>query len=100
MQMADGDGKSVSGVKRLRGSTQAQQARDHLLDLVLLSPAVADYGALDAKRRIFGNRATVNGSRQHSDAANLAQLQSRLGIHRVKHLFNRHRVRPGRRENA
>ena len=51
--MTDGERDGVRGVVRPRYRGKPADALDHLHDLLLLRPAVADHGLLDLQRRIL-----------------------------------------------
>ena len=53
--MADGDGERIGSIGGLRNLIEIQKARHHLLDLMLLGPAVSDHRGLDGERRVFGD---------------------------------------------
>jgi N-acetylmuramoyl-L-alanine amidase len=80
VDVADGDGESVGGVGGLGSFVEVEQAGDHELDLFFGGEAVADYGALDAERGVFGDGEAAVGCGQHGDSADLAELEGALGV--------------------
>jgi len=88
VDVADGDGEGVGGVGRLGRLVEIEQAGNHELHLLLGGEAVADDGALDGERGVFGNEQTTVGSGQHGDAADLAELESALGVRREEDFFD------------
>ena len=56
VQVTNGNGQRVGRVVRRRHRRQAEQQLHHLLDLVLLGPAVTDDRALDLGRRVLDDR--------------------------------------------
>ena len=53
VQVTDGNGEGIGGVGRFGDLGQIQQARDHVLHLLLLCPAIADYRRFDGERRVL-----------------------------------------------
>jgi len=88
VQVADRNGERVGGVGGLRNFIEPEQARDHLLDLVLLGLAVADDGGLDGQRRVLGDFEAGGGGGEHGDAADLSELQGGLHVERVEDVFD------------
>jgi hypothetical protein len=80
VDVADGDGESVGGVGGFGGFVEFEQAGDHELDLLFRCKAVTDYGALDGQWGVFGDGEAAIGRGQHGDAADLAELESALGV--------------------
>ena len=66
-----------------------EQAGHHVLDLLLLCPAVADYGRFDGERRVLGDFEAGSGGGQHRDAADLPELEGGLRIECVEDVFDR-----------
>ena len=75
MAVANSHGESVRGIIRGRDFGQLQQETDHSLNLVFLSPTIADDGALYLQRRIFkdGNPLLCGGQEGHT--AGMTQFQ-------------------------
>src|SRR5205085_5782087 len=94
VEMADGNGQGVSRIGRFWNLIQVEQARDHMLDLLLLGLAVTDYRGLDGKWRILSDFQTRDGCGQHSDSTYLAQLESRFYVDGVEHVFDGNVIRP------
>jgi hypothetical protein len=88
MKVADRDGQSVGSVHGLGGGSEFEQARNHVLYLLFLGPAITNHGRFDGKRGIFRDLKSRSGGGQHGNAANLAQLQRGLDVQRVKHIFD------------
>ena len=93
MEVADGDSKSVGGVHRLGRNGEFEQARDHVLDLLLLGTAVTDHRRLDREWRVFGDFESGCRGGQHGDSTNLAEFQGRFHIEGVENVFDGHFVR-------
>src|SRR4029077_5730228 len=55
VKMTYRNSESVGGVRRLRNFRQVQETCDHVLHLLLLRLAIADYSRLDGKRRVLGD---------------------------------------------
>ena len=75
MAMAQG----IRRIVRLRNVVQAKQHLDHLLDLVLIRPAIARHRLLDIDRIVFIERDVILGQVQHDHAAGFAL--PRRGFH-------------------
>jgi len=88
MQVAYGDRQCIGGVHGLGRFGELKQAAHHVLDLLLFRAAVTDDANFDLKRRVFADCETGFGSLKESDAADVRQLEGRLGIHGVKDLFD------------
>jgi hypothetical protein len=94
VEMADGDGERIGSIGGLRNLIEIQKARHHLLDLMLLGPAISDHCGLDGERRVFGDLKTCGSGGQHSHTAHLAQLQCRLHINGVENVLESDAVGP------
>src|SRR5579862_1565327 len=88
MEMADGNGQGVGGVRGFGRSGKLEQPDYHVLDLLLFSAPVADYRGLDSKRRVFSDFEAGRGSSQHGYAANLAEFESGLHVEGIEHVFD------------
>jgi hypothetical protein len=94
MKMADGNGESVGSVGRFRYLDEIEQARNHMLYLWFLGPTVTHYRGLDGKRRIFSDFQPGRRGGQHRHSADLPQLERRLYVERIEHIFDGDVVRP------
>ena len=80
VDVADGDGEGVGGVGRFGSFVEFEEAGDHELDLLFRCKTVADDGALDGQRGVFGDEETAVRRGHHSDATDLAELECALGV--------------------
>jgi N-acetylmuramoyl-L-alanine amidase len=80
VDVANGDGEGVGGVGGFGGFVEIEQAAHHELDLLLGGEAVADDGAFDGERGVLGDGEAAVGGGEHSDAADLAELEGAFGI--------------------
>lgn len=72
--MTDRNRQGVGSIGRLRRMLQVQKAHDHLLDLMLLSPAVTDDRGLNRQRRVLSDRQTHGRGGQHGNSTHLSEL--------------------------
>jgi hypothetical protein len=88
VKMADGNGQGIGGVSGFGDGIEAEQMRDHVLDLPLPGSAIAYDSGFDRKRGVFGDLYSATGCRQHGYATNLTQLQRRLRIDGIEDIFD------------
>ena len=72
VDVADSDGEGVGGIGGLGSFVEVEEAGDHELNLLLGGEAIADDGALDAERGVFGDGEAAGGGGEHGDSADLA----------------------------
>src|SRR5579884_1026938 len=72
---------------------ELKEPADHLLDLILRRPAIADHRYLNRRRRIFKNRDLPEFRRQQGDPSGLAELESRFEVLREESIFDCERRR-------
>src|SRR5207245_7487950 len=89
MKVADGDCERVSCVVRLGSRREREQHPNHLLNLMLVSIAVAGDCLLDQPWRVLTNFQRRAFRREQGNAAYLAQFQSDFGISGVEGVFDR-----------
>jgi hypothetical protein len=89
MSVADGHRKRISDVIRRRHEVKPKQKLDHLLNLILVSPAITYNSTLDFRRRVLTNRKTGFTSGQNSHAASVTELKGTTCISCVEQTFNR-----------
>ena len=65
-----------------------EQAGDHVLDLLLFGPAIADDGGFDGERRVFGDLQPGAGGGEHGYATNLSELEGGLYVQRIEDVFD------------
>ena len=70
-----------------------EQQLHHLLHLRLLGASIADDGALDLCRRVFGHRQPGLGGGEQGHATRVPELQGAAGVDGVEDGFDRHAVR-------
>ena len=80
MNMADGRGKSIGGIGRVRNFWQIEQGFDHELYLFLLRLSVTDNRLFHFQRSIFINRQPGIHGRKDCNPPRMAQLESRFDI--------------------
>ena len=78
--MAERDREGVCSIRRLRRSVQAEDARDHRLDLLLVRGPVACDGGLDLARRVRGGRKARLGGEKERDTARLRRAHHRVAV--------------------
>ena len=90
--MADGQGYGVGRVVWFRSCGQTADTLDHVHDLALFGPAVADDGLLDLERRVFVNREIALTSNEDADAARFSNCDTGRNILVEKELllFHKH----------
>ena len=93
VDVADGDGQGVCRIGRLGQFGQIEKASHHELNLLLFCETVADHAGLDFKRCVLSHGQTLAGRGKQRHSPHLTQLERRLGIHRIKNLFNGDNVR-------
>src|SRR5262249_51299827 len=86
MQVADGGGKRVGGVRRERAA-ETEKRPHHLLHLLFARVAVADDGLLDLYRRILVKDNILLRGREERDTARLTELERTEGVLREKDFF-------------
>ena len=92
IDMTDRNRQGVRGVS-LGDFRQSQQRLQHLLNLALLGPALADHRLFDLQRRIFGHRQTGVYCCNNGRSAGLPQLERTLNIVGEKDIFHRDLIR-------
>lgn len=87
-------GVANGGRQRIRriGSqipSQAQQAPNHVLYLILISAAGADHGQLDRPGRVFGHRQAAARAGTNGSASRMSEFQCRTRIAMDENLLDR-----------
>ena len=91
--MAQGKRDSVGSIVRLRRGLQIADAPNHIHDLLLLGPTIADNGLLYLKRRVFVdlNPGLLTGKQYHAASVSNGDTGRDIGIE--KKLFDGYRIR-------
>ena len=90
--MAESDCQSVRRVVRLRWLLEGEQDGDHLLNLDLVGPTVADDRLLYLEGSVLVDGHTTHNSRQYQDSSHVTEFQRALDVRRVEHVLHHHLV--------
>ena len=87
MGMGDGDGQSIGSVIILWRGVHLQQVTNHILNLLLFSPAITSQRLFDFQWSIFANWQLALSTGQQQNTARLSYRNSGSGIFIEKQLF-------------
>ena len=93
LQVAEGHGEGIGGVRRLRRFAHLQERAHHQLHLLFVRVAVTGHGGLHFARRIAVHHDAALSSGQQDHAAHLGQPQSGSHIQRSENRFHGKHVR-------
>ena len=90
--MANGYRQSVRGVVGLGWLVEGEQDGDHLLNLELIGPTVADDRLFYLEWSVLMDGHPTDNSRQDHDSSHVTEFQRALDVRRVEHVLHHHLV--------
>jgi hypothetical protein len=92
MQVADRNSERICRVVRRRCCPETEQQFNHLPHLLFFRAAVADYGALDLRRRVLDHIAACFHRSEHRNTTGVTEPQRTADVCRMKDVFDGHTV--------